>query len=78
VLSFQVRADDGKLLSAASRVDVTVIPADPVPYFSAEGAGCSTSKRTPSRTAATSWAVVATALGLLGFGVLARRRLRRR
>ena len=77
-LTFQIRADDGKLLSAASRVDVTVVPADPVPYFTAGGAGCSTSKRTPPRSSFSSVAFMATALGLLALGVLVRRRSRRR
>jgi hypothetical protein len=77
-LTFQIRADDGALLSAASRVDVTVVPADPVPYFTAEGGGCSTSKRTPARSALPSVAFTAMALGLLALGVLVRRRSRRR
>ncbi len=77
-LTFEVRADDGKLLSAASRVDVTVVPADPVPYFMASGAGCSASKRVPQESRAlSSAALLATALALLGLGVLVRRRLRR-
>ncbi|MEA2752747.1 MAG: hypothetical protein QOI41_6890 [Myxococcales bacterium] len=77
-LTFQIRADDGRLLSPAARVDVTVVPGDPVPYFAAEGAGCSTSRRAPPRSAFTPVAFTATGLALLGLGILLRRRSRRR
>jgi hypothetical protein len=80
VLSFDLRADDGTLLSPASRVDVTVVPADAV-GFGAGGEGCSTSSRALARSAASSitstLAPTALTLGLLVVGALLRRRARR-
>jgi hypothetical protein len=73
VLTFAVRADDGKLLSPVSHVTVTVVAADPV-GFSAGGGGCATSRPIPSRAAGAG----AGALAFLALGaVLARRRSRR-
>jgi hypothetical protein len=77
VLSFALRADDGALLSPASQVDVTVVPADAV-GFGAGGGGCTTSKRLAPRSAGWTVSLTATALTLLGLGVLLRRRQRRR
>lgn len=77
VLSFALRADDGALLSPASQVDVTVVPADAV-GFGAGGGGCTTSKRVAPRSEVGSVTLVATTLALLGLGVLLRRRQRRR
>lgn len=47
-LGFEVRADDGKLLSPMSRVDVTVVPADPI-GFEASGGGCTSAATLPRR-----------------------------
>ena len=69
VLTFALRADDGALLSPASQVDVTVVPADPV-GFGAGGGGCTTSKRVAPRSAASSVALTAVTLALLALGVL--------
>jgi hypothetical protein len=77
-LTFQIRADDGKLLSPAAQVDVTVVPGDPVPYFTAAGAGCSTSKRVPPRSAFSPVALTAMALTFLALGILVRRQRSRR
>lgn len=76
VLSFALRADDGALLSPASQVDVTVVPADPV-GFSASGGGCTTGKRVAPRAEGTPVAFTAGALALLALGALARRRMSR-
>lgn len=75
-LTFALRANDGKLLSPASLVDVTIIAADAV-GLEAGGGGCSTSKRHPPRNDATTLALAGGALGLLALGVLVRRRHRR-
>ena len=78
VLTFALRADDGALLSPASQVEVTVVPADAV-GFSGRGGGCTTSKRVaPGSRAASSVALTAVTLALLALGVLVRRRRRRR
>jgi hypothetical protein len=74
-LTFALRADDGKLLSPAANVDVTVVPADPV-GFSA-GGGCMASAVRP-RASTTSTALGIGALAMLLLGALARRRSRRR
>ncbi|MDB4934431.1 MAG: Chitinase [Labilithrix sp.] len=76
VLTFALRADDGKLLSPAAHVDVTVVPADAVD-FGAGGGGCSTSKRVVPRAGVSSFALTFVTLGFLALGVLARRRARR-
>lgn len=76
-LTFALHANDGALLSPQSRVDVTVVPADPT-EISAGGGGCETSKRTPPRTGASSLIFGAAALFFLVIGVLARRAGRRR
>jgi large repetitive protein len=71
-LVFEVRANDGKLLSPAGRVDVTVVPADGVRL--AAGGGCSTSKRTSAR-AGDRWSGMGMiGLAFVAFGVLVRRR----
>jgi large repetitive protein len=75
-LTFALRAHDGKLLSPASLVDVTVVPVDAT-RLEAGGGGCSTSKRIPPRTAVSSLAPGALLLGLLVLGALVRRRARR-
>jgi hypothetical protein len=77
VLTFALRADDGALLSPASQVEVTVVPADAV-GFGASGAGCTTGKRVAPPTPASSVALTAVTLALLALGVLARRASRRR
>jgi hypothetical protein len=74
-LTFALRANDGKLLSPQSRVDVTVVPGDPVD-FSAGGGGCSAGKRTATRTGASSLVFGGVVLFFLAMGVLARRRAR--
>jgi hypothetical protein len=72
-LTFEVRANDGKLLSPRSRVDVTVVPGDGV-GLEAGGGGCSASARPAPRMGA-SWSVVGLiASSLLALGVLLRRR----
>jgi hypothetical protein len=73
VLTFALRANDGKLLSPVSHVDVTVVPGDPV-EFSAGGGGCRTSPRVTAREGASSAALTGVTLALLALGVLARRR----
>jgi large repetitive protein len=67
-LTLELRANDGALLSAGSRVEVVVLPPDPT-LFQASGGGCSTSPRTPART------IVALVV-LVGLALLGRRRLR--
>jgi hypothetical protein len=72
-LSFEVRADDGTRLSPLSRVDVTVVPADPT-RFEASGGGCTSVAKAPRAGGA--WrAAGLLALSLAALGV---RRLRRR
>jgi len=68
MLTFSLRANDGKLLSPESRVDVMVVPADPVD-FSAGGGGCTASPR----TGASSLLFGAVALLFLALGIFARR-----
>jgi MYXO-CTERM domain-containing protein len=69
-LTFELRANDGALLSPGARVDVVVLPPDPTP-FSAGGGGCSSSRPSPAGTTGG-----AALLGLLVVGLFARRRLR--
>jgi hypothetical protein len=71
-LTFELRANDGALLSAGSRVDVVVLPPDPT-RLQASGGGCTTSGWTPARRTS-SFAIPLAVLGLLG--LLARRRFR--
>ena len=77
VLTFALRADDGALLSPASQVEVTVVPADPV-GFGAGGGGCTTGRRVAAGSSASSVALTSVTLALLGLGVLVLRSSRRR
>ena len=71
-LSFEVRADDGTRLSPLSRVDVTVVPADPI-RFEASGGGCTSVAKAPRAGGA--WpAAGLLALSLAALGVRRRRR----
>jgi MYXO-CTERM domain-containing protein len=65
-LTFELRANDGALLSPGARVEVVVVAPDPT-EIRAGGGGCSTSQQTPARSSA----VLA---GLLLVGLLVRRR----
>jgi len=67
-LAFVLRAHDGALLSAGSRVDVTVKTSlDPVPEVSGGGCGCTTTPSTESKLSSL-------AIGALVLGVVRRRR----
>jgi MYXO-CTERM domain-containing protein len=72
-LTFELRANDGALLSPGARVEVVVLPPDPTP-FSAGGGGCSTSRRSPAGTAPLGIA----AFALLALGVRRRRQMKLR
>ena len=74
-LTFELRANDGALLSAGSRVEVVVLEADPT-QLRGGGGGCSTSRRTPARSTGWSLAISAGLVGLLVLGLVARRRIR--
>lgn len=76
-LTFSLRANDGALLSPASRVEVTVLAADAI-GFDVGGGGCSTSKRTAQKAGPSPFSMTAMGLGFLAIGVLVRRRMRRR
>ncbi|HSO36618.1 MAG TPA: M36 family metallopeptidase, partial [Labilithrix sp.] len=71
-LTFELRVNDGALLSPGSRVEVTVIPQD----TSAGDSGCSTSRRSPARGSAAALVVSAALVSLLLIGLVARRRQR--
>lgn len=72
-LVFEVRANDGKLLSPMARVDVTVVPADAI-GLDVGGGGCTTSKRTGARSGEAWSGMGLMGLAFLGLGVLLRRR----
>ena len=72
-LTFELRANDGALLSSGSRLEVLVLAPDPT-VLQAGGGGCTTSKRTPTRGTRSSLALSAGLLGLLVLALVARRR----
>ena len=71
-LTFELRANDGALLSQGARVEVTVL----APGGGGENAGCSTSRRAPARTRGTTLVISAAFASLLLLGLLTRRRAR--
>ncbi len=71
-LTFELRANDGALLSQGARLDVTVLARD----GGGDSGGCSTSRRTPARTTGTTLVISAAFVSLLRVGLLARRRRR--
>ncbi len=71
-LTFELRSNDGALLSQGSRVQITVLGRD----GGRDDGGCSTSRRAPGRTAGAALVISAAFVSLILIGLLARRRQR--